>query len=604
LKQRVSDYIADFFISKGITQVFTVVGGGAMFLNDSFGHNQKINCIYNHHEQACAMAAESYYRIAGRPAVVCVTSGPGGINAMNGVVGAYMDSIPMIVISGQMKREQTTRYTGLKVRSLGSQEFDIVSAVKGMTKYVEMVTDEKKIKYILEKAYYTALNGRPGPCWIDVPLDMQSAQIDANDLEGYEKEGLVQNDRIIHNSIDIIAEKLKQARRPVFYAGYGLRIADALNEFLSLIEKIGIPVVTTWNGVDLIATEHKCFCGHGGTIGDRAGNFAVQNSDLLLCVGTKLGTLQVGYNIKSWARNAYVVMVDIDKNELTKPTIRVDLPVESDAKYFLKELQKKIDFNKIKCDTKWLNQCQKWKNDYPVVTNKMYEESNPVNIYAFIDTFSRMLPEKTVTVAANGSASVVSSQMFHLNKDNRFIMNCSTSSMGYDLPAAIGASVALGNKSVCCLAGDGSIMMNLQELQTIVTNKLPVKIFIINNSGYHQIRQTQNNIFHDGLVGVGPESHDLGFPDFEKLASAFGLKYTKISKKEEMRKVIREVLNYTTSVLCEVHVSTTQNFEPKSSTKKLEDGTLFSPPLEDLSPFLPHAELKKNMYIPLLTEDK
>ena len=601
MKIKVSDFIAEFLISKGLTQIFTVVGGGAMHLNDSFGHNSEIKCLYNHHEQACTMAAEAYARISGKMGVVCVTSGPGGINAMNGVAGAYMDSIPMLVLSGQMKRGMTTRYTGMKVRSLGSQEFDIVSAVEGMTKYAEMITDAEDVAYHLEKAYETALSGRPGPCWIDIPLDIQGAKIETDHLKYYAKHRSENTSTITDKDLQYIIEKIKRAKRPVFYAGNGIRIGNAVDEFKELINKFNLPVVTCWNSIDLIENENEHFCGRAGTMGDRAGNFAVQNSDLLLCVGTRLGTLQVGYDVNTWAREAYTIVVDIDEEELKKSTTRVDLPICMDAALFMKKLGS-VETGNVSNHKEWIRQCNSWKEKYPVVQKRHYQEDVRANVYAFMDVLSHNLPDGAITVVANGSASVVGSQSYYIKKDSRFVMNCAISSMGYDLPAAVGAAVAASGQDIYCIAGDGSIMMNLQELQTIVTNHLPVKLFIINNDGYHQIRQTQNNIFNDGLVGVGPESGDLGFPDFSKLSGAFGLEYIAIHKNQELDDIVKKVIKHHGNIVCEVFVTTTQIFEPKSVTKKLEDGTLVSPPLEDLAPFLSWEELERNMFIPLMDE--
>lgn len=606
MRVKISDYIADFLVKHGITEIFTVVGGGAMHMNDSFGHHPEIKCIYNHHEQASAIAAEAYYRVDNKMAAVCVTSGPGAINALNGVAGAYMDSIPMLVLSGQVKSGLTVRHSGLQLRTLGNQEFDIVSALGNMTKYSEMVMDAKKIRYCLEKALYIAKYGRPGPCWLDIPLDIQGTYIDTEELEGYETEtdANILHEDDLGNLTKEAAKRLAQAKRPIIYAGNGIRISKAVEIFKKLIDKLGIPVVTCWDSIDLIETENEYYAGRGGTMGDRAGNFAVQNSDFLLCIGSRLNIYQVGYDVKTWARDAYVVDVDIDAEELKKPTIRVDLPICADAAEFMKELFKIVSPNNKTCYTEWVRQCQKWKKSYSVIQKKHYMNEGVVNIYAFIDRLSRKLPEDSITVVANGSASVVGSQTYYIGKGQRFIMNCGLSSMGYDLPAAIGACVAAGKKEIVCIAGDGSIQMNIQELQTIVTNQLPVKIFVINNEGYHQIRQTQNNVFHNGLVGVGPESGDLGFPDFEKLASAYGIPYCRTCNNYELDERIESVLASKTFFLCEVICSTTQMFEPKSATKKLEDGTLVSPPLEDMAPFLSREELKRNMYIDILGEDK
>ncbi len=599
MRIKVSDYIADFLAENGIVHLFTVVGGGAMHLNDSFGHHPDLNCIYNHHEQASAMGAEAYFRVNNKMAAVCVTSGPGALNALNGVAGAYVDSIPMLVFSGQAKTALTVPNSGLNLRMLGIQEINIVSALKNITKYSEMVMNAGQIRYCLEKAYSIAVSGRPGPCWLDIPLDIQGTYIETDELRGYTpnvNENILCGDSL-EKSVEITAKRIAGAKRPVIYAGNGIRISGAEALFRKLTEKAGVPVVTCWDSIDLIETENEYYTGRGGTMGDRAGNFAVQNSDFLLCIGSRLNINQVGYDVKTWAREAFVVDVDIDQEELKKPTIRVDLPVCADAGEFIKIFLKKLEPELNTHYAEWAVQCRKWKEKYPVVREEQYQEKEAVNIYAFMDKLSRILPENSITVVANGSASVVGSQTYYVKKGCRFIMNCGLSSMGYDLPAAIGVCIASGKKKTFCVAGDGSIQMNLQELQTIVTNRLPVKIFVINNGGYHQIRQTQNNVFHNGLVGVGPESGDLEFPDLKKLAVAYGIPYFRICKNEELEERIEEVLNADSFLLCEVFCSTTQMFEPKSATKKLEDGTLISPPLEDMAPFLSREELKKNMYI-------
>ncbi len=603
MKIKVSDYIANFLIDNNINTIFTVVGGGAMHLNDSFGHNKKLHCVYQHHEQACSMAADGYARVNNSIAAVCVTSGPGAINALNGVAGAFQDSIPMLVFSGQVKSSMTVKSSGLDLRTLGGQEFDIVSAIGKMTKYAEMITEPLKIRYCLEKALFLAKNGRPGPCWLDIPIDIQGAFIDDKDLERFLPEQNVQSNFYIQETtVTEIQNKLKDAKRPVIYAGNGIRLAGAIKEFKNLLEKINVPVVTCWDSIDLIETANKNYVGRAGLMGDRAGNFAVQNSDLILAIGNRLSVYQVGYNKNTWAREAYIIDVDIDPNELKKPTIRVDLPVCMDAKIFLKKLNDCFSDVILNNYDLWNNKCREWKDKYPVVLPKYFEKNSKTNVYAFIDKLSRASGKKSITVVTNGSASVVGSQTYYINEDQRFIMNCAMSSMGYGLPAAIGACEANDKKQVICIEGDGSIQMNIQELQTIVTNRLPVKIFIINNEGYHQIRQTQNNIFHNGLIGVGPESGDLGFPDFEKIAWAYGIPYKRINNNDELDSVIENVLRFDGYYMCEVMCTTDQKFEPKSTTKRLENGTLISPPLEDMSPFLSREELKENMIIPMINE--
>ena len=600
MKVKVSDYIADFLVKKGITHVFTVVGGGAMHLNDSLGHHEKITSIYCHHEQAAAMAAEAYARVHGRMAALCVTSGPGAINALNGVAGAYQDSIPMLVLSGQMKSSLTVRASGLPLRTLGGQEFDIVSALDNMTKYAEMITEPQKIPFALGKAYHLAKSGRPGPSWLDLPLDIQGSFID-DDLPGFKthaQEEYADVEKAAHH----VLGKLRSAERPVLYAGNGIRLAGAAPLVEELAQRLSMPVVTCWDSIDLIATGHPYYCGRGGTMGDRAGNFAVQNSDLLLSIGSRLSIYQVGYDVRLWARAAYTIVNDIDPAELKKPTIRVDYPVCADAADFMRALLSAAKEDEPKKNEAWLAQCRRWKSEYPVVRPEQKEAAGKTNVYAFMDALSRALPEGSITVVTNGSASVVGSQSYFIKEGSRFLMNCGISSMGYGLPAAVGAAVASG-ESVVCLEGDGSIMMNLQELQTVVTNRLPVKLFVINNNGYHQIRQTQKNVFGNALVGVGPESGDLGFPSFERIAQAFEMPYIKISSNAELHEKIAQALREPGYVLTEVFVTEEQKFEPKSATKRLPDGRLTSPPLEDLAPFLPREELARNMYIPLIEPD-
>lgn len=603
MRQKVAEYIADFFAGKGLAEVFSVVGGGAMHLNDAFGHHKVLHVTYNHHEQASAMAAECYARVAGKPAIVCVTSGPGAINALNGVAGAYQDSIPLLVVSGQVKSTMTVRQSGLPLRTLGGQEFDIVSAVPQMTKYAEMVVDPTRIRYALEKAYYLATTGRMGPTWLDIPVDVQGSFIETEELAGFSPEKAAPGTNLTE-VIPALLTRLREAKRPVLYAGNGIRYAGATHLIHSLKKALDIPVVTCWDSIDLIGTEDDYYVGRPGTMGDRAGNFAVQNSDLVLAVGNRLSIYQVGYNPASWARAAYVVAVDIDENELKKPTIRVDLPIVADARDFLQALLEAVKGESFDHGP-WREQCRKWKSAYPVVMGTQYAQEEPVNVYAFMDTLSRSLPEQAITVVTNGSASVVGSHSYFIKEGDRFLMNCALSSMGYGLPAAIGASVAAGReKRIVAIEGDGSIMMNLQELQTMVTNRLPITLFVINNQGYHQIRQTQRNLFGGTLVGVGPESGDLGFPSFERLAAAFGIDYVAVHRTEELASGVKKALAGTGCVLCEVFVDTEQVFAPKSQAKKLPDGRIVSPPLEDMAPFLPREELAKNMLIGLWEDDR
>ena len=594
---KVSDYVAQLVVEAGITDGFTVVGGGSMHLNGAFAHAKGMTTYYNHHEQASAIAAEAYARINNKMAVLCVTTGPGGTNAITGVVGGWLDSIPMLIISGQVRYATMARSTGLPLRGMGDQEYDITKSIAPMTKYCELILDPKRIKYVIKKAIYIATHGRPGPCWIDVPLDVQGAFVEIDDLEDFDPSEYSENipPLVSDETAKTIIDKVSKAKRPVLYAGNGIRLSGGYESFLALIEKLNIPVVTCWNSVDLIPDDHRLYAGRGGNLGDRAGNFAVQNSDLLLCIGTRLNFRQTGFNYEGWARAAYVIMEDIDPNEMKKPSVHVDMPVWADAKDLMNTLIRNVD-EKVFEGENWMRQCSEWRAKYPVVQEKHYLQKDLANPYAFMKEISKRLPEGKITVVGNGTACAVGSHAYVIKKGTRFIVNSAIASMGYDLPAAIGACIANGKEDTICITGDGSIMMNLQELQTITTNKLPIKIFLINNNGYHSMRLTQNNLFNGDYFGMGQQSHDLGFPDYSKIADVFGFDYYRINNNQELDK-LDGILGKEGSLICEIFMDTQQVFEPKSGTMILEDGTLYSPPLEDLTPFLDREELKRNMFI-------
>lgn len=611
MKIRLADYVADFLASHGVTDVFSVVGGGAMHLNDALGHHEQLKVTYNHHEQACAIAAEAYARLDNKIAAVCVTTGPGGTNALTGVVGGWLDSIPMFIVSGQVRYDTTSRfalqYTEEPLRAMGDQEYDIVKSVSNMTKYAVMIEDPKTIRYNLEKAWHLATTGRPGPVWIDIPVNFQGGYIETDELEGYDpaEDDAKLPPEVTSDIIETVIDKIRNAKRPVFHAGYGIRLSGGYEAFRSVAEKLNIPIVTYWNAVDLIEDDNDLYCGRAGNMGDRPGNWAIQNADLILAVGTRISIRQVGYNWKTWAREAEVIMVDIDKAELKKPTIHVEMPVWADAKDFLTKLDDACGNEKIFNDTSWLDKCNSWKKDYPVVRPEQWEENgSTANVYAFVKYLSSSLPENSLTAVSNGACCVVGNQTYVIKKGSRMANNSAIASMGYGLPAAIGTCIGGGRRDTICLEGDGSIMMNLQELQTILTLNLPIKIFLINNNGYHSIRITQNNLFKDHCkVGIGPESGDLSFPEFKKLAEAFGYRYLSASSNADMKKAVDQALATEGPVFCEIFTDTAQVWEPKSSTKRLADGTLVSPPLEDLAPFLPREELKDIMIVPMIDEE-
>ena len=606
MKVKVSDFVAKFLYEQGVRYNFSVTGGGAMHLNVSLGHQGGIKCVYVQHEQAAAIAAEAFYRVNNELPMVCCTTGPGGTNTLTGVLGAWLDSIPMLVVSGQVKYPATVRSTGYDMRIYGDQEFDITKVVGPMTKYAEMVTDARMIKYHLQKALYLARSGRPGPVWVDVPLDIQWGYVEEDALIDYNPatDKNTEPRKVSEKTLDLIIEKIKSAKRPVLYTGIEIRTNGAYDSFMKLVDKLNIPIVTSFDGIDIVPENHPLYVGRAGDVGNRYGNWAVQNSDFLLVLGSRLGIRQVSYATETWARESFVVQVYPDSLEVTKPNVHVELPVRADIKEFTEALNQRIP-EKLNPREEWLQICHQWQKDYPVVTKERhYGTEGLANAYCFMNELSKLAPENTVVVSANGSACVVGGSAFLIKKGQRFIINSGCASMGYELPASVGACFASGKGNTYCLAGDGSIQMNLPELQTIVFHRLPIKIFVINNQGYHSIRQSQGNLFKEFTkCGVGPESGDLSFPDMQRIANAYGLPYVGIKSNQEMKDKLEDFLSIEGYGLCEVFVDTEQKFEPKPSTMKRADGSLYSPPLEDLAPFLPREELKKIMLIPLVDEN-
>ena len=595
MKVKVSDYIADFLVDNGIDTMFMITGGGAMHLDDSFGHKEGLHCVFNHNEQGCSVAAEGYTRLTNKLAAVCVTSGPGGTNALTGVLGGWLDSIPMFIVSGQVKRETTTWSTDVPVRQLGDQEYQIVESVKPMTKYAPMIVEANEIAYHLEKALYLSKAGRGGPVWLDVPLDIQAAIVDTDDLKHFDKSECAEEipPKVEAATAVEILEKIKAAKRPLILAGTGIRLGDAHKEFIEVIEKLNIPVVTAWNAHDVLWDAHPLFVGRPSTVGTRGGNFAVENADLVLTLGCRLNIRQISYNYKDWAKKAFKIVVDIDKNELNKPTIFPDMKVHADVKDLLQELLKADVSVENEEHQKWLEFCQATNKKYPAVLPEYYEKKSPVNPYVFMKKLFEGLEENDIVVTGNGSACVVSFQAAEIKKGQRLFTNSGCASMGYGLPAALGACIAEGEKRVICLDGDGSLMMNLQELQTIRYNNCNMKLFVLNNNGYHSIRQTQNNLFKNGLVGVC-DGNGVNFPPFDKLADTFGFRYFKIDSLDGIEEKLQEVLNTDGPVLCEAILDEAQNFAPKLSSKVLPDGKIVSPPIDDMFPFLDRAEYQAN----------
>jgi acetolactate synthase-1/2/3 large subunit len=610
---RVADYIAQRCAKAGARHVFLVTGGGAMHLNDAFGRHRQLTPVCFHHEQAAAMAAEGHYRTSRRLAIVNVTTGPGGVNALNGVYGAYVDSVAMLVISGQVKRETYLRNYPQPLRQLGDQEVDIVSMARPVTKFATTVQDPGEIRRVMDKAIFLATHGRPGPVWVDVPVDVQATLIEPADLPGWDssdRQSLLDDPGVCKNtkayleqqpptsfdqSLDELLAALKAARRPALMAGTGVRLAGMEEVFITLCDKLRIPVVTGWNAHDTLADDSPYYAGRPGTVGDRAGNFTVQSADLLIVLGCRLNIRQVSYNWRSFAAGARKFMVDIDAAELDKPTLSIEHKIHADLADFMPALLRRLDQHAPAaehCD--YLRWCRDRVTRYPVVNDAQRTSGKPFNPYYFIELLFAGLGQDDVIVAGNGSACVMGFQAARLQTGQRLFTNSGNASMGYDLPAAIGACVARGGRRVICLAGDGSLMMNLQELQTLVGYQLPVKVIVLNNDGYHSIRQTQAAYFQDNMFGSGPDS-GVSLPDFIAVARAFGLPAHRVQSAEDWFSPQTEVLLRAAGpALIEVAVDPSQVFSPKLASRKLPDGSMSTPVLDDMSPFLERDELAAN----------
>ncbi len=602
-KIRLADFVATRLAELGVKYVFMVSGGGSMHLNDAWGRESRLHYICNHHEQACAIAAEGYARVSGEPAVVNVTTGPGAINALNGVFGAFTDSIPMVIISGQVKRESCLSTHGLvgKLRQFGDQEVDIIPMVQGITKNAVSIHDPQSIRYELEKAVHLSRSGRPGPCWVDIPVDVQGSMIDPLTLPGYEdlNAGTEMDTLHLKEECLTVLKKLEQVERPVLMAGTGVRLAGAIPVFNRVVNLLEIPVVTAWTH-DLIASEDPYFCGRPGCIGDRAGNFVVQNSDFLLVIGSRLNIRQVSYSWNYFARAAYKVQVDIDAEELKKPMVRIDCKIHADARLFLEMLEQLLLSRKerLKSFSPWLKWSKERRLRYPVfIPEKHHSRQGAINPYHWMNTLFKLLREDDIIVCGNATACIVTFQSALLKEGQRLFSNSGSASMGYDLPAAIGAAIAGGGRRVICLAGDGSLQMNIQELQTWKQHRLPIKLFVLNNGGYLSIRQTQTNFF--GLaVGAG-ELSGVGCPNFVSVAEAYGIQGSRMDSALFFGP-LEKILGNDDPELCEVILDQGQGFEPKLSSKRLSDGRMVSSPLEDMAPFLEREEFMENMIVPIV----
>lgn len=602
---KVSDYIVKRLVEYGVKHVFMITGGGAMHLNDSVGACSELTYICNHHEQASAIGAEGYSRVSGKIGVSVVTSGPGGTNTLTGVIGQWLDSVPALYISGQVKRETTIescREIGL--RQLGDQEINIVDIVRPVTKFAAIISRPEDTRHLLEKALYLAADGRPGPVWLDVPLDVQGAMVDEESMQGFNSaEYELPRPETASPWVEKLRGLLAAAQRPVFIAGQGIGIAEGRKTFLTVIEHLGIPVVTTFSGVDLLPSDHPLYMGRIGTIGNRSGNFTLQNADLIISVGSRNNIRQVSYGWSTFARCATKVIVDIDRAELEKPTVKPDLAICSDAAMFLDELDKLGASIQHPDWSGWAKWCRERKVRYPAVLPEHRSAKGLANPYNFVDELTGQLGNDAIVVAGNGTACVVLFQAGRVKAGQRFFWNSGCASMGYDLPAAIGACFASNGRDVVCLAGDGSLQMNIQELQTVAHHRLPIKLFVLSNNGYISIRQTQDAFFNGRYAGCDAKS-GVSFPDVTKLAYAYGIQSAVIDSNENIPESIAKVLAMPGPVICDVRLTPDYRFEPKLSSEKKPDGRIISKPLEDMFPFLDREEFRNNMIIPELNAER
>lgn len=590
---KVSDFIFQHLVEKyGIKHCFLVSGGGAMHLDDSIGHTKGLKYICNHHEQASAIAGEGYYRACGHLAVTCVTTGPGGTNAITGVLGQYLDSIPGLYISGQIKTSTYKHtYPYLNLRQLGDQEADIVSMVTPITKYAKTIYNPLDVKYELDKAVAIALDGRPGPVWLDVPLDVQGAMVDETQFKEFDPAVEIIDPvkhALVDEQIKQLIEKIKAAKSPVIYVGNGVRLAKREKEFITLAEKLNIPVVTAISGSDIIWHDHKLCFGKPGICGDRIGNIMVQNSDLLIVMGTRLSIRQVSYAYDLLAPKAFKVMVDIDLAEMQKPTLNIDMPIHVNLSEFIDKMLVALKGeNELSKFEKWIEWGRNIEGKIPSLFDDNPDCEGYANSYKFADELFKQLYDGDVVVTGNGTAYTCTYQAMQVNEGVRVFANQGCAAMGYGLPASIGACVSNENGKTICVTGDGSIQMNLQELQTIVTYKLPLKLFVLENESYLAIKTTQKAFFQGHFTGSNPSS-GVVCPDLMRIAEAYGIPFVRVSSNEALESTISEVLNAEGAMICEVKMHPEQTLFPKSASfMDKKTGKMSSAPLDKMAPFMP-----------------
>ncbi|OGS46178.1 MAG: hypothetical protein A2539_04990 [Elusimicrobia bacterium RIFOXYD2_FULL_34_15] len=589
---RVADFIFKYLTDRGTDTVFMISGGQAMFLVDAIYQNKKIKAICTHHEQSAGMSADAYGRITGKVGVVLVTAGPGSVNVMNGLVGGWTDSSPMIIISGQSALSHVKYQQEHPIRQYGIQGINIKPLVEKATKYFITVDEPSKILYYIGKAYYYALSGRPGPVWIDVPLDVQKMEVPVHLLEEFMPPIENTNISLLKKQVFDTLKFLKNSKRPVFIVGQGVRLANAVSEFLEICGKLNVPVITSRLGIDLVNSDNELYVGRPGNYGERSANFAIQNSDLIISVGCRLASALVGHDTKNFGKFAKKVVVDIDKEELDKPGVNIDLKIHNDAKRFFTEILKQVKASEVPDFTGWIKQCNHWKKTYPVVLPS-YKKEKPVNSYYFTDRLSEISKKEDMVIVDTGTCFHVACQAWKIKKGQRFLTTGGLSSMGWWV-AGIGACIANNRKRTIVITGDGSLQMNIQEFATIKHNKLPIKVFIFNNNGYLLIRHTQKNFMQGRLLGEGPDT-GVWCPDSLKIAQAYGIKGVRINSVKEVDSKIKEVMDSSGPVICDVMTPEWQLIVPRISSDKKPDGTLVSKPYEDMFPFLDRKTLKKEM---------
>ena len=588
---RVADYIADRISRLGIEHVFTLTGGGAMFLNDAVAKHDKLKPVCSHHEQASAMAAVAYSKYRNSYSVTMPTTGCGSTNCITGLLDAWQDNVPCIFVSGQVNKMQTCESSPARLRQFGVQEADIISIVKPITKYAVMVNDPNKIAYHIDKAVHLAASGRPGPVWLDVPLDVQSAFIQTDSLERF-----VQKEPTYVENLEYFESLLKKSKRPIILAGNGVRLSGANKKLQDFVEKHNIPMVSTFLGVDLLPSGHRLNIGRVGIKGNRAANFAMQNCDLLISIGTRLSVPTTGYKYDLFARSAKVVVVDIDTEEHKKDTVKIDMFIHMDARQFICSVS-----SEHKSSEWWAQTCLKWKEQWPVFSQNHKDDTDGISLYYFMKKISDNLGDNSVVVSDAGSAYYVAAQALQIKNNQRYITSGAQAEMGFTIPACIGACIASGNSEVLGITGDGSFQTNLQELQTIVHYKLPIKLFVLNNDGYLSIRTTQRKYFKDRFMGTD-SANDVSFPNLRNIAHAYGVRYLPAQTNKELSDSLPEIMEYDGPIICEVFCKKWDQVVPTLSAKKMPDGTMSSKPLEDMFPFLTRKEFYDNMLVEPLKE--